>query len=315
MKNILLLFFVFYGFAQANEQAYHAIILPGQNGLGGSSLAKHLLRPESSKVAYRVPRNLLTIDLGQEQCVKHFDEQFANDQLKHNKKLLLCGVSQGSATLINWLSLKSFQEQEQLVGCLTLEAVLGSPNNAVCHTAYSNLPILRYTPGSRLWLPLCAKALFPRYKPWGMNALTSADALSPNIPVIIMHNEGDTQLCVNDARLLYCNLAQRSDRVYYFEFNKGNWHFDLLDRACTKDEQQIKVAAMHAIYKKYYLPYNDAPEISAVDLAQFQPPIELIKKKIAAHNTIQKNVQNIIDVNTVCFAAAMCGQHFLKSNL
>lgn len=195
---------------------FYSIILPGQNGMGGESFQGFTIINTRQVKKFETLQDLRLIDLGQDNCISDFERQLNADEQEINTKLLLYGVSQGTATLLNWLSKKTHQEQEQQVGCLFLESILGSGNSAINHTIESCAKPLSYIPLSRYWLPLLAKFQFPSYNPWGKQALTSAQKLSPKIPVIIMHNIHDKQLSINDARKLYCMLREIVMKMFIY---------------------------------------------------------------------------------------------------
>jgi hypothetical protein len=264
----------------AKRPEFYSIILPGQNGLGGESFLTNHIINTAKYGHYETLPDMKLVDLGQDNCIKHFQEQMDRDpELANNPHVrrLIYGVSQGSATVLNWLAEKSHAEQERLASCVVLEAVLGSGSSAISHTAKSEYPIIGSTLFPRFLLPVGAKwAMFPSYKIWGKAALSSAKKISPNIPVIIMHHVGDPQLSVQDARDLYQILRKQSDRVYLFEVNNDmRAHINILNTEST-DERLKKIAALQAIYKKYQLPFTQMDH--PVNLEEFQPSIKAVKK-------------------------------------
>lgn len=265
-------------FAMENTQVskYHSVIMPGQNGLGGGTF--HLYNIVNTRTFTRFDTNYSKIDFGQEHCIAHFEKQLANDADAKNKKLLLYGVSQGSATVVNWLAQFNHEEQEQKVACVVLEAVLGTGNSAINHTVGTFMPSVTYIPTHKLWLPWVAKLAFPYYKPHGIQALKSAKKLSPHIPVVIMHCKNDFQLSINDARKLYCVLRNQGNEAYLFETNSGRpQHLELFAYDRQRDQ---KIRALQAIYKKHNLPYENI-EGAAVNISYFQPSIEEVEARIA----------------------------------
>lgn len=124
------------------SDTFYSIILAGQNGLGGESFRANNIINTPSYTQYTTPTSFFQIDFGQDNCIRHFEEQLAHDpNLKDKKlKLLLNGISQGTATLINWLAQQPQEEQENQVAALVLESVLGSGNSAVIHTIKSMFP-------------------------------------------------------------------------------------------------------------------------------------------------------------------------------
>jgi hypothetical protein len=285
---------------------FHAIILPGQNGRGGEYFHEnHIVNTEYTR--YKVPE--YNIDLGQQNCIKHFRDQINdNDDDKKedtfkNKKLIACGVSQGTATLGNAVSQWTKKKQEEQIGCLVFESVLGSGNSAIVHTV-SNVPILTYLPFARVWLPLGAMFLFPTYKPWGMQLVKSAKKLSIETPIIIMHGTKDPQLDINDAREFYYELSKRENKkpkqnVYLMEVNTNfPVHTDTLDHSPNRTKE---IAVIQAIYKKHNLPYNKEvleKHKEQLDLTEYQPDPEAVRQKIHNSTKWQRYLRNTIDLTT-----------------
>lgn len=263
---------------------FYSIILPGQNGLGGESfVANHIVNTTKSK-RYQTLADPTLIDLGQDNCIAHFQEQFDNDpELRNRPRTLIYGVSQGTATVVNWLAQKSHEEQERIASCLVLEAVLGSGNSAIIHTVKSGVPITRSFLFPRFLLPLAAKVgIFPSYKPWGMSALGSVEKLSPNIPIIIMHNVEDPQLSINDARAFYCALLKKGHKnAYLFEAINSPAHIDVI-ATDHWSERLKKTMALQAIYKKHGLPHAEikTDQECKFTIEEFQPSMqEVINRK------------------------------------
>ena len=127
---------------------FYSILIPGQNGAGGYTFKKNKIVNTSTMTNYgSIGIGLCDaeergkIDFGQDNCIKHFESQYQEDvNALYGNNILFC-VSQGTATITNWLAKKSHAEQEQMVRGLVLESVLGSPRSAILHTA-SNIQIL-----------------------------------------------------------------------------------------------------------------------------------------------------------------------------
>lgn len=268
--------------APQKEQEFYSVILPGQNGLGGETF--HSLNIVNTRYKfYRTLEDLRRIDLGQENCIRSFVEQLESDAVLKTDpkpKLLLYGVSQGTATLVNWLAQKSHDEQEKITSCLVLESVLGSGDSAIKHTA-KNIPVVGWLPTSLLSV-VAKTSMFPEYQRHGLNALDSAHKLSPRIPVILMHNIQDIHLSIDDARQLYCVLKKDNrDNVYLFEVDTPRAHVNLLYFDQNKASLD-KRAALQAIYKKHGLPYVST---YIPDLKQFQPSVEQVKERMSGKSS------------------------------
>ena len=258
---------------------FYSIILPGQNGLGGEDYEKNFVINTPYK-RYKTLGNIRKIDLGQKNCIRHFEEQLKADNDAEDKKLIVCCVSQGTATFINWLAQLTKEEQSK-VKCIILEAVLGSVNNAINHTVEKMVSNkIKYLPFARFWLPWIAKiGYFPAYNPSGKQPLSSAQNLPKNLPIIIMHATDDPQLPINDARELYLELRKQGNNNAYLIEVPTYAHFNILD---YDPEKQNKIKAIQTIYRKYNLPYNKniLPDDEESDIKKFQPSSNAIRERI-----------------------------------
>lgn len=293
------------------QEIPHAIIIPGQNGGGGEDYRRCsvLNLPENQCSYLKTLQSKKFIDLGQNNCIAHLEEQLQevfdtisrshtkeniksdNSSYVYQPRLMAYAISQGTATVINLLGQKSHQEQTALVKCLVLEAVLGSGNSAINYTVNnfiettesSLIKALSYIPARSLIAPWIAKVEFPSYNPLGKQALSSAKNIAPDIPVWIMHNITDQQLDINDARKLYCTLVENGNRhVYLVETDTGTIpaHYNILSYDKNQSE---KIAALQLFYKKYGMPYNQTmveKMNTSIDLAQFQPSIKEVEYRI-----------------------------------
>lgn len=316
-----------------HSHEFHSIIMPGQNGAGGYSFKQNCIvnTPKTNfdltNKTHRFDTLRSRIDLGQGNCIHDFDRQYQQylkkirpgETSQAPKKTLLFGVSQGTATLTNWLAQKTHKEQKETTELLLLEGVLGSGNRGIMHTVESAAPIVTYLPFARAWMPFLAKIFFPTYNPFGKSALSSAKKLSPELPVVIMHNKGDKQLSINDARELYCTLRESgNDNAYLIETDNGAAHFDILSPWYRQDgypERQEKIAALQAIYKKHGLPrVQDESEPTAELLQEtYQPSVQTVKDRIKATNGYKNVIRNVIDVAAGALAlGAVWWKYFYK---
>lgn len=290
--------------SEQKDENLLSIIVPGQNGLGGESFHRNNIINTAISHNCGTLDNQRAIDLGQDNCIRHFEEAL-KEKTADNNTLMLCATSQGTATAVNWLAKQPKKRQEDLVKCLVLEAVLGSGNSAILHTVKELSPLLSQsesrtyrflgkwasaainTPIKHMILLGAKFFVFPSYKPWGAQAFSSDQQLSTKIPIIIMHHVNDPQLSVNDARELYCILRkQGNEHVYFFEVNNSDIaHINTFD-TYVKAKRNKRIAALQAIYKKYKLPYNDKIEgIDKVKLEKFQPSVTTIEEKITPTRT------------------------------
>ena len=259
------------GQMRAGEQLLnqcHSILVPGQNGCGGDSFLDNNVVNTGSFINFGTESDPSKIDFGQRNCVARFQEQYAQlNKATQAKQNIFYGVSQGTATLINWLThkhddagkvvLRPHAEQEKIAQAVVLEAVLGSGNNAIMHYATQAMPAVSYLPLSRAWSPWVAKAIkYPSYKPYGQQMLSSIQHLSPNISAIMKYDRNDPETSPDDARQAYINARKaKHNRVYLMETGDGQQrHIDLL--GCWGRAKQFeKIAALQAIYQKEGLPF------------------------------------------------------------
>jgi len=295
---------------------FHSIIVPGQNGEGGQNFSKDCVVNTRTKVNYgtldhRTHRG--KVDFGQVNCIRRFEGEYGSDVDACSGNNILFGISQGAATLVNSLARKSHQEQEGMAKGLVLESALGHGNSAIMHRL-SNKPRLAaitYLPFARIWIPWVAKlAAFPAYNPYGMQAISSAQQLSPNLPIIIMHDQHDPCLSINDARAFYCTLKSRKGdqhNVYLMELANQEGvgrHLDLLTG------EPLHQKALQVIYKKHHLPYSDSYDsIDGIDLTPYQPSVKEVRARITKSTRCSFWTRNTIDILT---ATTIIGAVYLK---
>jgi hypothetical protein len=288
-------------------QELYSIVVPGQNGKGGKKFIKHGVINTAKLSNYSTRRT--KVDLGQDNCIQHFEEQYNRDPSAKSGNNMLFGVSQGTATLVNSLARKTHNQQEGTTKCLVLESVLGHGNSAIMHTL-SNIPVLAYLPFARFWVPWLAKVfVFPTYKPHGKQVFSSAKKLSPNIPIVIMHDKNDPQLSINDARKTYCALKSREsdqNNVYLLEVEAPHGlgrHIDILRN------NPVQQAALQVIYKKHGLPYKQNIDTANVDLTLYQPSVKEVRSRINKSSRLSFWIRSIVDTLA---ATAITGAVYLR---
>lgn len=291
---ILFPFFFFFVYATYAMQEsnigkiedYFAFVVPGASGLGGESFEGIINTSEKNTKNCGTLYSLYT-DLGQGNCIEHFAKQLkVYEDVIEKMALLISGISQGTATVINWLAQQPLDVQER-VGVLILESVVESGNSAILYTIENGLlvsrkyPLLKaackatsYLPFARVWLPLTAKIMFPTYNPWGKQAIDAVEKISNRIPVIIMHNIHDQQTSIDGAIALYLKFLENQNDVYLFTANQEGRrdHFNIINIGSI-DDKKMKLGALQEIYKKHNLPINPiwVSKISEEQLKQFQP--------------------------------------------
>ncbi len=253
-----------------NIDDFHFIIIPGQNGMGGTYFQKHNLSSVFSNDITRIATpGGLKIDLGQEQCMK-----FLHDAMQgQEKNVIIHATSQGTATALNYVA-----EYPEKVKALILEATMGSGNSAILHTIREmgvGVPSsCADSPGSDCSPPYSAKVLFPSYSPSGKQAIKSIKKLPQDLPIIIIHSKNDPQLSYDDACALYYGLRLGGNTNTYFFSQEGGRHIDILSWDDEKND------ALNKIFERHGLPYNKlrADRVDEADIAQYQPDPEQFKK-------------------------------------
>lgn len=337
----------------------YSIILPGANENKGIYSSDNGITNAQATEPYTslnpktyVPTGEIeTFDLGQTNCIKHFAQQWESNTnkwgLNNVGKNIMYGISHDTATLINALAKTKHEMQEILTKGIVLESVLGSGDNFIWQDAVSTCPQITYLPFARLWLPrLLGSCIYQAYKSNGPQLLSSIKKISPNVPVIIMHNVNDSVHPINDARQAYINARNANhNNVYLMEINTSkSVHYDLLGGQ-NSNKKLEDIAALQAIYKKEGLPYIrytpeinhrsstpthmsnaldnlQAIKISQVDLHEqieqiklqdYQPSIKDVQARINTSTRFGRWTRNAIDAATVGGIAGLIYYKYFRS--
>jgi len=322
------------------SQTTYAVLCPGITNFGGDSFEKNLIINTQFSRYNTLDKKTGKVDLGQTNVVNHFIEQFKQDpDVQHTfakqEKILVLGVSQGTAGAVGLVTEMAFAQQEQKIGGIVLEAVLGSAHSAALHQAsYNRGPAihgLTYVPflaRSRMPLWIGKYTQFPTLKVFGgRDLLSTIKNISPNIPLIILGDVNDHQVSINDGRQAYINARNNGNlHAYLIETDSGEKrHIDLLGDGPTLGGQGPNngpnratdiqcIAALQAIYKKEGLPFEATFEktdltqlIEETDLSDYQPSVTAVERKIYWSNCASRWTRNAIDllmvvaVSTVAF--------------
>lgn len=222
-----------------NPEYYHVVVVPGQNGIGTdnryiqdrlepalSSMSEamhaspeYLLTMKNSQlysiVRCGIPTRVSQMDMGQSNCKALLTE--AMREIKTNYPVVLYGNSQGTSTILQWLSDETVEESlRKRVRLVVLEAVMASGNSAIWHTVRN-----WYCAGALRMLAECLALdalvcvgtswfVFRGYKPGDKQALRCAEGFPRDVPVIMAHARHDSNLSYNDAcammHLFKCKL-------------------------------------------------------------------------------------------------------------
>lgn len=274
-----------------------SILVPGQNGATGDMFKDAPLMNTNRLIEAQTPMEMSKIDFGQENCVKLLDHAITQSHEYPGTKAILYGVSQGTATITKMLSKMSHREQDAKFAGIILQSILGSPESAIMHSAELEFAPVAYLPFARLWLPFMVRnTMFRAYNPKQPNTIENIKKISPNLPVLMMHNDKDMQLPIYSARSAYKSLVESGHKnAYFIEVSgKAPYHFDILDPACDPEHKE-HISAIQAIYKKHDLPHDQQllPE-AAVDLSKYQ-----IDPKALSDIDPKRRLRNYIDTASI----------------
>ncbi len=250
-------------------------------------------------------------DVFQQNCIDDFNQKFCLDNEKENKDLLLAGAAGGAGTIINWVSQQTPSIQNRVKG-LVVEAV-AVDNEFAIHYGEQKCNLATYLPFARLWIPLLAKTHYPTYNPFGTQPIEVIKDLPKDLPVIIMHAKEDPVSPINGALKLYVQLKKNGNPTYLF-LTDTKEHLNILDHDTEKKQ---KLAALQSIYKNHQIPCctKDLLEnkIKTPDLAEYQPTIETIEKRIHKSTFYPKILRNTVDISAIL--AIFLGCYISYSNL
>lgn len=285
---------------------YYGIIVQDENNNGGYDYKTCKVNNFDQTMYRYIPciENASFNDLGQENCMYDFEKKFKvihqdffhesyEASIKKNnlhKKYIAYAIGQGASTLINWLAGKPYHEQNSVVACLFLESIITSGDDQITsaakrHEMENKIPSLRapyIMPTLDSMASWAEKTLrYPAYMPTGKQAGLSAKNISPDIPIIIMHNKTDP-ISINGPRELYCTLKKNGNQnVYLFEIES---EYPLNSSILSYDNNaHYKARALQLIYKKHGLPFDNAflqGYQGSIDITQFQPSPEEVRRRI-----------------------------------
>jgi len=208
-------------------------------------------------------------DLGQENCIKPIKSQLQSTQYTNN--CLIYAISQGTATLLNYLGNPKNTNKTNRIKCLILEAVLASSNSAIEHTISNKLKLkcLMRLPFAYYWMPYLSKVPYPFYSPAGIQPIKSIEHIPLDIPIILIHAQRDPVLSYNDACALYYRLKLIGHNKIYFINTLDKQHAKLLESYQDKQKIIRQILNTHNIIK--------SDEDFTADLSPYQPDQEQFK--------------------------------------
>ena len=182
------------------------------------------------------------------------------------------GVSRGAVVLINLMGAKDPESKK--LGALVLESPFAHVKSVVGNII-KKIPLVNKLSSLKTATHNASSALFPQYKPDGIQPIDFIDKIDPNIPIIIIHSKTDKLIPINESRELYIKRKKSGcDNVYLVELDSGA-HANTL----WADDGKKFQNTVHAFYKKHGLPCNEQYS-KLVDLADYQPTVEEVEKRI-----------------------------------
>lgn len=226
----------------------------------------------------------ITMDLGQNQCIKRLRETIAKNPGK--KSILYCW-SQGTATALNYLAT---EDKGKNIAALVIEAALASGNSAIIHNVRENeamkiLKPLTNVPGAYYWMPYGARGVFPFYCPFGKQPIKLIKDIPIDVPIIIVHSRNDPELPYQGALALYYGLRAKNHPTYLIS-KKIIKHIGIV----TDNESR---GIIRNILKKHGLQTDlnveDDLNVEGFDVSNVQPAHESFKKEYDALMSKERN--------------------------
>jgi len=113
--------------------------------------------------------------------------------------------------------------------------------------------------------------VFPDYAPTGEQPIDNIDALSTDLPIIILHDDQDFQLSFKDAQALYAYLTdiKKNKNVYLFTYKtESGAHINLLQHYNTE-----QISAINTILSLHNLLPSDLNQ-PTIDVKKYQPEVQ-----------------------------------------
>lgn len=187
------------------------------------------------------------VSLGQNNDIESLRASYQEAQDKLPEcKFIGFGVSRGAATWINFCAV----HKPENIKALVLESPFDTPL-AVVKNYIKFLPgadFITNTLGNKI-----LKYKFPAWDVQGIVPYDVVDKIPKEIPIFIFHSEKDGLIPVESSKRLSQKLADSDHEVYLLVLKQGDHANVYFDKECD-----ICTFAIHAFYKKYNLPCNEA---------------------------------------------------------
>lgn len=185
--------------------------------------------------------NIHLSSLGQEA-----DYQTLHGVYKNKAPVILAGVSRGAATTINELGINKPTN--------VLAAVVESPFDHVQSISDNIIGLAGWIPGVSWLAHKLVPQIYTGYNPNGIQPIDTIDKISKDIPLLIVCSKKDMLIPYASSINLYKKLiASGHTKAYLFVTDEGE-HANILWGTDGGRYRNV----VHAFYKKYGIPYNDA---------------------------------------------------------
>lgn len=202
--------------------------------------------------------NIFEINVGQDKDINIYKTKVEEHSSKQplNNKLILYGVSRGSATVFNYYSLYDSAN----VAAVICEGIFDSVPNICNHV---NLI-------SRLKINLLKNVKITKFKTIGICPLTSLDNITKDKPMAIITSLIDTTVPFQCTLNLYKKLIEKGFTKTHILILKSSFH-SMYPIGKEKEQYQNFI---HAFYKNYNLPYIEEYANKGIELFnQSQPKL------------------------------------------
>jgi len=177
--------------------------------------------------------------LGQKNEVEILVDQLYKTIGKHQKDIVLVGVSRGAVAAFNMIGLYDLPQIKALV----IESPFESPKTVLEH----NLSKVSFFSK----IAHFAKKIMA-YKEDGIQAIELVENIPQDLPILIIASKEDSRVPIESSILLYNRLVETDhSNIHLLILEKGK-HGNLFSGYEGQKYQNVT----HAFYKKYGLPYN-----------------------------------------------------------
>ncbi len=181
---------------------------------------------------------------------------------------ILLGVSMGASAIITYMA----THQPTDIKALILESPFDTVDSVILHKA----GFLKWLPGIAMLGNSVVSHIYPAYDPKGIAPFKVIDRINNDIPILLIHSKVDELIPYQSSRNLYTILRnQGRNNVHLLELNYGEH-----GRYIMRDDAKTYQLVVHAFYRQYGLPHNEALAQEGEDLfKQCQPCVKKLNEK------------------------------------